>query len=50
MNKTLELIHKRKSVRVFEDKRISAEDKRAILEAAIQAPSAGNMNSKTDLP
>ena len=49
MNKTLELIYKRKSVRVFEDKRISDEDKRAILEAAIQAPSAGNMNLYTIL-
>jgi len=49
MNKTLELIHKRKSVRVFEDKRIPPEDKRAILEAAIQAPSAGNMNLYTIL-
>ena len=43
MNQTLKDIYARKSVRVYEDKPIGAEEKRAILEAAIQAPTAGNM-------
>lgn len=42
MNRTLNEIHARKSVRVFEDRPIGAEEKRQILEAAIQAPTAGN--------
>jgi len=43
MNQTLKDIYARKSVRVYEDREIGAEEKRRILEAAIQAPSAGNM-------
>ena len=42
MNQTLKDIYDRKSVRVFEDRAISTEDKHRILEAAIQAPTAGN--------
>lgn len=43
MNQILNQLHARKSVRVYEDRPIEPEVKRAILEAAIQAPSAGNM-------
>ncbi|MDD6188669.1 MAG: nitroreductase family protein [Clostridiales bacterium] len=49
MNQIIELMHSRKSVRAYEEREISPEDKRAILEAAIQAPSAGNMNLYTIL-
>ena len=43
MNPVLQQLHDRKSVRVYEDRPIPAEIKRAVLEAAIQAPTAGNM-------
>ena len=43
MNEVLHQLHDRKSVRVYEQREIPGEVKRAILEAAIQAPSAGNM-------
>lgn len=43
MNEVIRQLHDRKSVRVYEDRPIAAEVKQAILEAAIQAPSAGNM-------
>lgn len=43
MNEVLQQLHDRKSVRVYEDRAIGPEVKQAILEAAIQAPSAGNM-------
>ncbi len=43
MNEVLRQLHARKSVRVYEDRPIAPEVKQAILEAAIQAPSAGNM-------
>ena len=49
MNQTLELIKNRKSVRIYTEQSISAEDKRTILDAAIQAPSAGNMTMYTIL-
>lgn len=49
MNETLELIYARKSIRAFTEREISPEDKRTILEAAVQAPSAGNMNLYTVL-
>lgn len=49
MNEILELLYKRKSVRVYEEKKISKEIKRAILEAARQAPTAGNMTLYTIL-
>jgi len=43
MNQTINQLTKRKSVRVFTEKPISLESKQAILDAAIQAPTAGNM-------
>ena len=43
MNEVLRQLQARKSVRVYEDRPVEAEVKRAVLEAAIQAPSAGNM-------
>ena len=43
MNEVLKQLHDRKSVRVYEDRPVEPEVKQAILEAAIQAPSAGNM-------
>jgi len=43
MNEVIRQLHARKSVRVYTDRPIADEEKRAILEAAIQAPSAGNM-------
>ena len=43
MNDVLKQLHERKSVRVYEDRPVEPDVKRAILEAAIQAPSAGNM-------
>ena len=43
MNEVIRQLHDRKSVRVYEDRPIEASVKNAILEAAIQAPSAGNM-------
>jgi len=42
MNETIRQLHARKSVRVYTDREITAEEKRAILEAAVQAPTAGN--------
>ena len=49
MNQTIREIHSRKSVRVFEDRPVESEIKQAILEAAIQAPTAGNMTLYTIL-
>ena len=43
MNEVIRQLHERKSVRVYEDRPVAPEVKQAILEAAIQAPSAGNM-------
>ena len=48
-NQTLEQLWARKSVRAFEEREISAEDKRLILEAALQAPTAGNQTMFTIL-
>lgn len=42
MNETIAALHARKSVRAFTDEPVSVEDERAILEAACQAPTAGN--------
>ena len=42
-NNTLKELSERKSVRAYEDRPIEPEKKRAILEAALQAPTAGNM-------
>ena len=43
MNEVLQQLEARKSVRVFAERPVEPEVKQAILEAAIQAPSAGNM-------
>jgi Nitroreductase len=49
MNEVLTQLIERKSVRVFEDRPISAEARNAILTAAIQAPTAGNQQLYTIL-
>lgn len=49
MNDTLQQLFDRKSVRVFTDEPISAADKRLVLQAALQAPTAGNMTLYTIL-
>ncbi len=49
MNDILKSIYSRKSVRAFEDRGISTEDKKQILSAALQAPTAGNMTLYTVL-
>ena len=43
MNEVLCQLHDRKSVRAYEDRPVEPEIKRAVLEAAIQAPTAGHM-------
>ena len=43
-NRTIQELFSRKSVRVFSDEKITEEEKKLILEAAIQAPTAGNMS------
>lgn len=48
-NEILKQLFERKSVRVFEDREISEEEKRLILEAASMAPSAGNQQLYTIL-
>ena len=47
MNETIRQLNERKSVRVFEDREISKEAKEAILNAACQAPTAGNQQLYT---
>ena len=49
MNETIRQLHARKSVRVFADRDITPEEKRAILEASVQAPTAGNQQLYTFL-
>lgn len=49
MNETLKLLNERKSVRDYAQKEITKEEKRAIFEAAVQAPTAGNMTLYTIL-
>lgn len=49
MNNTIRELFDRKSVRVFEDKDIPADIKKQILEAATQAPTAGNQQLYTIL-
>ena len=49
MNEVLKQLKERKSVRVFEEREIPAEMKNEILEAAVQAPSAGNQQMYTIL-
>ncbi len=48
-NETLQLLLESKSVRVFEDRPISAEEKWAVLQAAMAAPTAGNQQLYTIL-
>jgi FMN reductase (NADPH)/FMN reductase [NAD(P)H] len=43
MNPVMDVLLKRKSVRAYEDKEISAETRAEILKAALRAPTAGNM-------
>jgi FMN reductase (NADPH)/FMN reductase [NAD(P)H] len=43
MNQTIKELMERKSVRVYEDRAIEPEKKKTIIEAALQAPTAGNM-------
>lgn len=47
MNEVLKQLYTRKSTRAYEPVMISAEDKAAILEAAVQAPTAGNQQLYT---
>ena len=49
MNDTMQQIFARRSVRAYEDRPIPEEAKRLILEAALQAPTAGNMTLYTIL-
>lgn len=49
MNETIRQIKKRVSVRAYEDRDITTEEKRQILDAALQAPTAGNMTLYTIL-
>ena len=49
MNEVLKQLYERKSIRVFEDRDISQEDKALILKAAAMAPSAGNQQLYTIL-
>lgn len=49
MNEVIKQIQARKSMRAYEDRAIGAEEKRLILDAALQAPTAGNMTLYTIL-
>ena len=49
MNETIKQLLDRKSVRVFTEQEISQEDKALILEAAVNAPTAGNQQLYTIL-
>ena len=49
MNEVIRQLLDRKSVRVYENRKISMEQKRQILEAAAQAPTAGNQQLYTIL-
>ena len=49
MNPIIQSLHDRKSVRVFTDEPVSAQDRLAILTAATQAPTAGNQQLYTIL-
>ena len=49
MTPTIQELFDRKSVRAFTDQPISAEDKQLILQAAAQAPTAGNQQMYTIL-
>ena len=47
MNQTIRELYERKSVRVFEDRRIDPEHRDVILQAACMAPTAGNQQLYT---
>lgn len=47
MNQVIEQLKDRKSVRIFTDRQIAAEEEAAILEAAVNAPTAGNQQLYT---
>ncbi|MGN0466013.1 MAG: nitroreductase family protein [Lachnospiraceae bacterium] len=49
MNEIIKSLQERKSVRVYEEKPISLEDKRLILQSAMEAPTAGNQQMYTIL-
>ena len=49
MNETIQRLFERKSMRVFEERKIEPEKKRLILEAAAMAPTAGNQQMYTIL-
>ena len=49
MNEIIKQLVERKSVRVFEQKDISSEEKAAIIQAAMEAPTAGNQQLYTIL-
>ena len=49
MNEVIRQLHRRKSVRVYEDRAIDPQTKGAIIDAALQAPTAGNMSLFTIL-
>lgn len=43
MNQTIQELYNRKSVRVFSDEEVTEEERKMIMNAALQAPTAGNM-------
>ena len=47
MNQVIDQLRKRKSVRVFTDRQITPEEESVILEAAVNAPTAGNQQLYT---
>ncbi len=47
MNSVIQQLKERKSVRVFTDRQITAQEKSVILEAAVNAPTAGNQQLYT---
>lgn len=47
MNPIIQSLYDHKSCRIFEDKEISQKERQLILEACIQAPSAGNQQMYT---
>lgn len=49
MNEILQSLKDRKSVRVYEERPIASEDKKQILQAAMEAPTAGNQQMYTIL-
>lgn len=49
MNTVIQQLLDRKSVRAFTDREISQEEKSAVLQAAVNAPTAGNQQLYTIL-